>query len=298
MYPLTVEEAITHGRKTILLPTIIIFVGLPITTYFITVNVYAVLISPMILLLSAVLAGIYRAYAVPRWMVQAFAQVRNVHELRREAVFAMLIPGEENKGLRRFEIWNDQQREEWRQLEQRFNLQDEFIDNPEIPAETRICYSIWKRLLSQISYLAIIGFALLLLILPAKNPASFKTIWTYLVSVIFAAIGFYLTWRNIRQMINRKPQIIISNDGLTTAIAPFYPWSAITNLYIMPRGTARNRSYYLEYFAGQVHVSLELEALDKSRKNIDRLLRLYRGRFKASTSKAGKSDIRHQQISR
>jgi hypothetical protein len=279
MYPVSVKQAVSRGRKIVFLPALTIFIGVPVITNLVLPRPYSIIIPSMVLLVSLLLAAVYRAYAVPRWMLWAFTNVRNVHELKKRAVDAMLIPGESNAGLRKYEKWTENQKREWTQLELRFNQPDEFVDDPTVPAETHVYFSIIKRVLAQPLYIILIIFGALPFFWREVDPYSFKAIWSYLFGLLFSGAGIGLTWLNIRQMLNRNAQITMSDEGLTTATEPFHTWAVINDLHVVPRRSGRYRRYYLEYYANNHKVELELDGFNMSRHEIDRYLETYQSRF-------------------
>lgn len=232
----------------------------------------------MAFILSIIVAGLYRAYTLPRWMIWAFTNVRNVHELRRRAAYALLLPREQKHFLRKLEIWTVEQKRDWEQLQLRFDQEDDFIDDPTVPVETRVYFSVIKRVLVQPVYIVMILFGAFPLVIREADPLSLKAIWQYLFGLVFAFAGIALTWINIRQMMNRNPQIIMNSSGLTVAGKPFHSWSVIRDLHIVPRGIGKQRKYYLEYFVPGDKIAVELDAFSMSRSKLDQYLHLYQSR--------------------
>ena len=255
MYTISVDQAISRGRKKILIPQLLIFIGLPLITYLLSANEYLIMLSPAVLLFSALLAGIYRAYAIPSWMIWAFANVRNVHELKRRAEFAYLIPGELNKGFRKFEVWSNPQRLQWAQLQYRFDQADEFVSMPALPPETRIYFSKVKQLLSVAMGLIVFGFGAAELIFNREEFKPLSSLWAYFIGILFMAIGVYLTRSSFRKLINRKAQIIMNDKGIETSESPFQPWSAVLEIAVVGKGI-RYRIYYLRYWVNGVEVNV------------------------------------------
>ncbi|WP_345953968.1 hypothetical protein [Mucilaginibacter sp. PAMB04168] len=284
MYDVTVDQAVRQGRKTIWLPALAIMLIMPAIAFVALPQPYGVILSPIILLVAFFVAGLYRAYAVPQWMIWAFARVRNVHELRRRAAYALLIPEKSDTGLRKFEIWTKVQRSNWDKLALRFEQPDEFIDDPNIPAETHVYFSIIKRILALPFYGLMVFVGIWLLTSHQKDPYSLKSIFGYLFQGFIAIVGMAMIYLTIREMMDRSPKIMMSNEGLATARFPFSSWSEISDMHIVPRGSGKYRKYYLEYFAGGAKVELELDAFDMSRKKIDQLLHFYQGRFISTSS--------------
>ncbi|WP_374951048.1 hypothetical protein [Mucilaginibacter sp.] len=156
------------------------------------------------------------------------------------------------------------------------NKEETFIDDLKIPAETRVCFSVVKGILAQPFYILMIvagAFAIV-----RKQGVSVKNsdILHQISGVLFCITGIMLTWRNSRQLLNRAPQIIISDGGLWLAGHPFHSWAVISDLHIVPRGTGVRIRYFLQYNANGM---FDIE--DSFNISHRRRLQLHRSRFMA-----------------
>lgn len=282
MYDLTVHQAIVSGRKMIQLPCLLLLFGPAIFTYLFTQSAYVVMLAPMILLAGAAGAAVYRAYAVPMWMIWAFSRVRNVHELKRRAEFAYLIPGDANVGLRKFESWSMLQRAQWSALQSKFELKDIFVDVPEVPSETKVYYAWYKKIAMVLISMVCIGFGILYFFFPDWGTSTIGTVWGYIIGFFFIALGVYLCYGSVRQLLDRDAQIVINNEGLATARNGFCSWSAIRDVKIVAKGSGRTRTFHLTYWTGRAYIDFELDGMDIGRRKLDRYLRIYQGRYAAA----------------
>jgi len=152
---ISVDEAITKGRKMLLLPRILMIIGLffflfPIAMLSIAVkdgpafSMNAWLISGGIIVfcfgLCFYLPFRFWSKRTTRWKLWAFDNVDNVHELKIAAVHANLCPAY-GTVMDKLQIQSAEEREQWRKLQDRFYFPDFFKDDPTIPSATKIFYS-------------------------------------------------------------------------------------------------------------------------------------------------------------
>jgi len=156
--------------------------------------------------------------------------------------------------------------------------EETFIDDAKVSTETRVCYSVGKRVLAQPLYVLMISAGLFPFVSNKICPIDLKGIGLILSCALFSLIGVILTWQNLKQLLNRTPQIIISDDGLILADQPFHSWSVISDLHIVPRGPGTRIKYYLQYNAPKMF-DIELDSFDMSHDKLRQRLQLHRSRF-------------------
>lgn len=128
----------------------------------------------------------------------------------------------------------------WISLQERFTRPDVFNDDPQVPAETVVYYSKVKKYLSLLFYLPILGFGIVVLCF--HDNSTFMYIWG--IFLILLSVGlFYIT---IKDAFNSKPQLIMNNEGMSTAEASFHPWKFIKNERTTISTSGKVRSIYLE----------------------------------------------------
>ena len=157
---------------------------------------------------------------------------------------------------------------------------DRFVNDSARPSETRIYYAVVTKIFAILMNLVVFGFGAVLVIFFRGEFWSLASFGFMFVGIVFMAIGFYMLRITLRQLFNRKPQIIISDQGIQVAGHSFQPWSVVTEISIISkRGIGRYSGLYLRYcaYGGEIHFSLD--GLTASRKKIDQLVSLYRGRF-------------------
>ncbi|RFZ83440.1 hypothetical protein DYU05_15015 [Mucilaginibacter terrenus] len=93
-----------------------------------------------------------------------------------------------------------------------------------------------------------------------------------------AAFGLVLAIMGYRQLANRSPQLILTNEGVTTSKGEHYRWSEITDEDTKVVRHGKSSSTYLTFYIGGEKRSIEINEYDVSATKLDRLLRVYRGR--------------------
>ncbi len=78
---------------------------------------------------------LYYEYAIRRWRLWAFSNVRNVHELRQMAEDDMFVLRGEL--FYRFGWYTASYKAQWKALLQRFDTPDEYVEDTSLPAEFR-----------------------------------------------------------------------------------------------------------------------------------------------------------------
>jgi hypothetical protein len=185
-----------------------------------------------------------------RWKLWAFENVQNVHELKHVARRAALYA---NYGsfLDKITIQTKSEREQWANLQYKFNRTYVFEDDGEVPAETIIYFSIASRLLLTLFYLAAGAVAMQFAIVVFQQRSNK---WVAVIGIGLMVWMLYLIFKMIKDVISHKPQIILSNKGIETVKDGFQSWEVISNerlatgnkksmggilLYNHPNGTAR-----------------------------------------------------------
>ena len=140
----SVDEAIKKGILTVNLPALLIFlIGLiaSLSMAFVFFRPYEMVIG---LLLSYALAAAYRGLMAAKWRIWAFEKVRNVHELHERALLEKILFLNNRIGFGIINFNTENQRAQWEHLQLKFQQPDIFIDDPSIPAETTIRYSVLR----------------------------------------------------------------------------------------------------------------------------------------------------------
>lgn len=266
----TVDEALKRGQRIIRYPQVFIIVIFVLLSLIIT-SAYDLspFLTPVMVLAGVFLACLYESNVSVSWRLWAFENVRNVNDLKTQAIKKGLMDAKPNF-FTRLELWTPTQKKRWEALQYKFNQPDLFTDDDTIPAETVVCYS--KSI--AVIYI-IVGFCILCLAawLGFKHHR-----W---VSITFSAIlGVASLTMGIALFYNRKPQIIINADGITAPPGSFYNWGQIHNEDVIQATSGKTRPHYLVYEHGTTSEKVNLTGFDIYPDRLAYLLKVYRGRSK------------------
>ena len=149
---ITVEQAISRGKWLIKYPIFFIFIFLIfIESVYFKDTINKAVETIITVLLGILISWLYWSFAITKWRIWAFTNVRNVHELKIKALKNGLIFKEEGL-LEKTEIRNFEEKEKLKQLEKKFLDKDIYEDDFSIPKEIRIYNSTIKSVLSLILY--------------------------------------------------------------------------------------------------------------------------------------------------
>jgi hypothetical protein len=274
----SVDEALKKGRWLLFwVPLIILFgsTGLFVGAflYLTTGDVIWVNIVCTIAILSlpAFICFLYFFFMLPRWRIWAFSNVRNVHELKQRAILRQIYPKDESF-VWRLVIMNAEQKQQIDDLQRRFDVPDEFVDDPSIPSETTYSYSPILSFFYLLSSAASLSLTVIFLF----N----KELLVSLLLLVSTFVFVRMTYQ--RYKLNGEPLLKISIDGITTIDNGFFPWKDIENEHVF-FVSAGQASYYGVSFEvhGQKITKSMKEITGLSTYKIDHVLRTYRGRYQS-----------------
>jgi hypothetical protein len=266
----SVDDAIKKGLFKVNLTALLIFIiGMiaSLSMAFIYTRPFEMIIG---LVISYILATMYRTIMAAQWRIWAFDKVRNVHELHERALTENLIHLTNRPGFGIINYNSKKQKEQWQQLQAKFQQPDIFIDDQSIPAEIVIRYSIFKHVIWTIVFILMTVLGIYL--------CTLGRVVSYITGIPLTIIGAVNTYIKIKNMFNREPQIVINNDGLRTADIPFYKWNEIANEKTIREGTGKYAMYYLYYDHPKGSNKFHMKDLEVNFMRIQKLLRMYRGR--------------------
>lgn len=151
----TVEEAISKGRRMLILPRIFLLSGLFLFGFLVAMLCIAFPnITPSSRIFFLKFVGITIASFVPfvylpflfwsrrttKWKLWAFDNVDRVHDLKEAAADAALFASY-GTVIDKLQIQSKAEREKWAELQSRFNNQYVYIDDPGVPDRTIIYLS-------------------------------------------------------------------------------------------------------------------------------------------------------------
>lgn len=224
------------------------------------------------MLLALFLPFVYYYIKLPRWRIWAFTNVRNVHELKQRAILARILY-EDDSFLIRFQIMNERQREQLRQLQHKFEQPDEFVDDLTVLFET--VYTSEKNLKTGL----ILPFVFLI---TGGVMCYLEEYGTAIMCVWVAMFVCFLHFRAVGRL--KGATLTLSNDGITTKNAGFHPWQVIEEEKILVIGSD-STTFLLAYNVAGEKIQIFLSDYTAPPKDVDYLLRVYRGRYEAQNRK-------------
>jgi hypothetical protein len=269
----TVEDAIKRGKRMITYPTMII--GLIILAgeivlkriiHFPDWELYIIMILSITLI-----QRIYWCFAVTQWRIWAFDNVRNVHELKEQAIKAKLL-FKDGSFMEKLAIKSEKEKEKLSLLKSKFEQPDVFFDDSTVPDETIVSYSKSAKLIGISSGIVAILIGLVVLYI-SVNVLSF---------ILLIMVVGYLFSLNLEEVFNKKPVIILSNKGLKTLNTSFFEWGEIKNERVILQNGIGNNIYYLVYDYPGGSAKLNIHRIDMSREELENLLHIYRLRYNES----------------
>ncbi len=214
---------------------------------------------------------IYRSLIIIKWKNWAFRKVRNVHELKKRAIQEGILFDDKNP-LRKFEFSRNQEKNKWKDLQEKFKTDDIFIDDSDIPNQTYINHP-------KTNIIAVLVILFFLII----------GIWMLIESEIFGvwliSIGLYITYIHFKDTVyfNNKPQILINNEGIKTINTKFFNWNQVQNEVVVADGNGNNERSYLKYEHPEGNERFEITKLDTNQIKLEKLINIYKGRSKTNT---------------
>ncbi|MBD1387323.1 hypothetical protein IDJ75_18685 [Mucilaginibacter rigui] len=268
----TVKQAIQHGRKMVLLPMLIIFGGILGGSIYLAFVQHIFFALPIGIWVGIIAAFVYRSIMITKWRLWAFENVRKVHELKTEASKALLLPVKDNF-FEKTEIRTAAEKAKWLTLQQRFDKPDPlfFEEDPEVPAETIVRYSVMKKILWSLVF-SVSFFAGLGLLYLGKETSN------YVFGGVMTMFGGVFMCVCFKDALNRTPQIILNSEGMATVKTPFYPWRSISDEKVIVRGSGKGQTTYLTYTCPTGYTELVLDDFTVSPRQLGHLIQVYRGR--------------------
>jgi hypothetical protein len=264
----SVNDAINKGKWVLTFPTIgimliCIFTPLGLSMFGICPAWFTVLG----MIFSVIPAWIWWSFNVVKWKIWAFSNVRNVHELKRKAIKENLI-WPDGSSFEKTEVWNTSSKERWSEIQLKFNKDDVFEDDFNLPNESIIYYSRSKNLLE-------------LIIMAALVIGGFYFLYeeSYLFAAILIGVGTWGVFKEYKEYSNTNPQITINDNGIETAFYEFVSWTHIRNEQVEREGSGKHMKFKLTYEAYDELQEVYIDEYDTNETSLEHLLQVYRVRF-------------------
>lgn len=262
----TVDQAIRRGRIRLFMGALAIWLGIIFTCLFLgSINYWIPVLGIPI---ATPIAFLYWQYATVTWKIWAYENVRNIHELKADALKYNLIWGD-GSFMQKLELKTALQKERIKKLERRFLQPDVFHDDISIRNKTEI----YKA--KSTPYI-ISGIGLLLIYIAVKELLTKPFADTYPHYFTTLPLGLYLLYRVYKDLRNKKPELTLSNEGVLSPQWGFIPWQHITATRTVLQGKQRQ---ILEFHFHGGQRSIVLNLLGKNRIEIERIIKVYRMRY-------------------
>ncbi|MDT7832463.1 hypothetical protein RQM59_08735 [Flavobacteriaceae bacterium S356] len=263
---ISVDKAITRGHLMINLPVMIIMFGTPgVSMYLFSEKLIPNWSIGISFFLGFGLAWAYWSYAITKWRIWAFENVRNVHELKKKAIEQGLV-WKDNSWFNKTEIKTASDQQKWTELEKKFEKKDIFKEDRSVPSQSIIYYSKIKNTYEFLLMLLCLVGGLYLLIKPDS----------YILGTLLTLVGGYFGFKELKQVLDTNPQINLDNNGIKTINTEFKSWSEIKNEEVLMEGTGKSREFYLIYDYNEGFEKLKIDDFNISPKKLENLIRTYR----------------------
>ncbi len=223
------------------------------------------------IVLGIIIAWITWSVLITKWRIWAFSNVRNVHELKREAIRNKLIW----KTGSRFEKTEYRSKKDLLILEQlleKFKVDDVIKEDPKIPEETKIYQPLINALLICVFMLIIILVGGIM-IYKDQNVSFYMGV----VMIIIGVLGIKDSYKNI---LDRQPKIIINKAGIKIKTEAFKPWSEIYEEQVITEGYGSASKNYLTFSDDNYnYTKIEIDNFNTTPSKLENILRTYRIRY-------------------
>jgi hypothetical protein len=139
------------------------------------------------------------------------------------------------------------------------------VTDTNFPEETIIFYSKGKKL-----------FQFVIFLIPTA--AGFSLIYDsqYFLGAPAFLVGIFFLYKCVKNLLDRKPQIILNKNGIETISTPFYSWEDIQHEEVIRERNGMYTFYYLVYNYPKGQKKLSIKEYDISYEKLMQLLIFYR----------------------
>lgn len=265
----TVDEAIEKGRLQLkFLPFVVTFGCIGAGIYLAVQGIYPIWIALVGFLVGFLSGWLVWSYFVMKWKIWAYENVRNINELQRKAVEEKLI-WETGSWFEKTEFKDYQQKQKLKQLEKKFLEKDVYNDDSTVIEETVIVFCTTTVVILLLMYL-MIGLA-----------GAWILFTKEYIGLAPLALGIYLSYNQIKKLIDTKPQIIISERGIKLKQEDFISWDKIHNDRIYNESNGKSTTTYLIFNEEKIVIG----EMNIKQNELENLLHVYRVRYEKNNSK-------------
>jgi len=265
----SVQQAISKGKWMLFLPMMLIFFG----TIIGAVILFSMQLIPgwciaIGFVLAFIFMWLYWSFAITKWRIWAFDNVRNVHELKRKAIQNRLIK-EDGSFSQKTEIRSEAQKQKLKELEKKFLVEDVYYDDAALPKEIQIRFSKAGIVFGFILGGAFFLGALYVYILDRTNYICFLPM----------VLGGYFLFLSVKKITFKEPIIIINALGIQLVKTDLMSWQHITNDYVEMRRNGKYVHHYLSFDYNGQHNEIRIDDLAINMTKLEHMLQVYRVRY-------------------
>ncbi len=235
--PVTVNEALKNGNATLNYGSgaiFFVFIG----GGFVLANLYPNLSAWMIvggIVLGLLAAALYWCLQANKWKIWAYENVDNIHELKQRALDSKLMYADDST-WNKLTITSADDKRRLAALEERFKQKDVYTDDVTVSMETVIYFSKPASMFNMLIGVAMLGFAIYLLIGHSYVPCGFLGLF-----------GAFMLYSGFKEYTNTKPQIILNANGIQTANTDLQDWKVITGERVYVESSGKSSTIYFTY---------------------------------------------------
>lgn len=265
-YTVSVDKALTRGKWLCnVLPILCLLMPFAASFYLLAITKSGWFVAAGFLV-GLVLSFICWGFTVVYWKIWAYSNVRNLHELKKRAITDKIIH-RDGSFSNRFEIINATQRQTLAALERRFSQPDLYSNDTGVPPATYIYISAYK-IYEKIGIAAILLGASPYIYFYSENvkhkPVAYFTL----------PLGLLFIYQAIKMYRNKKPQLILDEEGIRIPDKGLMQWRGIYNDNII----TENKEPVLTFFYQGNSIEIEIENLRIKEKELRHLIHVYKAR--------------------
>lgn len=270
----SVKQALNKGQLAINIPVFIIMFGvISLLFYLSAIKEIPFYFTPLSFVIGPFCGWIYWSFAIVKWKLWAFKNVRNRHELKEKAIRTQLI-WPDSSIFNKTEIWTDYQKREWIKINKKFKDEDIVKDNLSIPFETIIEISKTIFWLNISGILSLIALSIYL---------YFEEKKVTLYIVLFSGYAIYLLFTTLKNK-NNKLFIKLNEKGIETSEIDFISWNNIREISVKSEGFGKGMNFFLRfnYYVSNelIEEKINLKKYSSNFEEVNDLIKIYRKRYK------------------
>jgi len=265
-YNVSVDKALSKGKwLCIALPMFFLLAPLAASFFLLNITKSGWVIGAGFLV-GLILSFVCWGFTVVSWKIWAYSNVRNIHELKKRAITDKLIH-RDGSFFNRFEIMSQSRRQTLQQLQRRFSQPDAYSDDATVPPATYIYISTYKIYEKA-------GLAALCLIAGPYFYSFSETDKQRGAAYIAVPVGLLFAYQTISMIRNKKPQLVLDEEGIRIPKKGLMPWNAIYDDNII----LQNKEHVLQFYHGNDQIEIEIENLRIKEKELRHLINVYKAR--------------------